>query len=119
LAISEEKMGHGIDDWMVAWNPGSGEVDIGPWPDRTGWSDAYRMTTGCCCMDRHGMTTEGKALMLFIDFNMLVVRDGVDPQNARIANSSRSTSTGGVSDWTYRVLTIRRNSLGMTRLNTR
>ena len=39
-------MGHGIDDWMVAWNPGSGEVDIGPWPDRTGWSDAYQMTRG-------------------------------------------------------------------------
>ena len=75
-------MGHGIDDWMVAWNPGSGEVDIGPWPDRIGWSDAYQMTSGGCNADRHKMTAEGKVMMLFIDFHKLVVRDGVDPQNA-------------------------------------
>lgn len=74
-------MGYAIDNWMVAWNSGSGQVKVGPWPDRTGWSGHYEMTSGCCCIP-HAMTAEGKALMLFIDFHKLVVGYGVDPMDA-------------------------------------
>ena len=26
---------------MYGWNPDSNEIDVGPWPDTTGWSDRY------------------------------------------------------------------------------
>lgn len=78
-----------IDNWMVAWNPAeghargpSGSVLVGPWPDRTRWSDRYLFTTGCCEIPRHQFTIDQKIAQLFIDFHTLVVRDGVDPQVA-------------------------------------
>src|SRR5437868_2104172 len=79
---SEVGMSYSIDEWMVGWNPGSGEVEIGPWPDATRWSDCYQMTSGCCYSARHALSADGKAMMLFIDFHTLVVRDGVSPQDA-------------------------------------
>ena len=37
-------------NWMIAWNTSDSvpRMEVGPWPDRTGWSNAYDMTTGCC-----------------------------------------------------------------------
>jgi hypothetical protein len=26
---------------MYGWNRNSDEIDVGPWPDTTGWSDRY------------------------------------------------------------------------------
>lgn len=76
-------MGYSIDEWMVAWEPASGEVKIGSCPDLTGWSNRYPMSSGCCNAGRrHQMSPRGKVMMLLIDFHKLVVRDGVDPQNA-------------------------------------
>ena len=63
-------------------NPDSGEVEVGPWPDYTRWSRSYSMTSGCCHMNRHEMTSEGKAMRLFLDFHALVVRSGINPQDA-------------------------------------
>lgn len=39
------------NDWIIAWNPAMDSLpvalEVGPWPDRTGWSDKYGATTGC------------------------------------------------------------------------
>ena len=29
---------------MYGWNRNSDEIDVGPWPDTTGWSDRYSLT---------------------------------------------------------------------------
>ena len=72
-----------IDSWMVAWTPGEPEtVEVGPWPDETGWSDPYSFTTGCCELVRHKWNEDRKVMMMFIDFHTLIVRDGIDPQAA-------------------------------------
>ncbi len=76
-----------IDNWMVAWTPGEPEVvEIGPWPDRTGWSSRpghwLSFTTGCCELVRHEWPEDRKVMMMFIDFHTLIVCDGIDPQAA-------------------------------------
>lgn len=85
-----------IDNWMAAWTPHgtgwtrvgetrgtkAGSIEIGPWPDTTGWSDRYAFTTGCCYIDRHKRSLEHKVMMAFIDFHTMVIRDGIDPQDA-------------------------------------
>ena len=72
-----------INNWMVALTPDEPEsVEVGPWPDKTGWSDQYRYTGGCCELARHEWPEDRKVMMMFIDFHTLVVRDGIDPQAA-------------------------------------
>ena len=37
------------DGFMVAWSiEPEPAIEVGPWPDGTGWSDRYQCTTGCC-----------------------------------------------------------------------
>jgi hypothetical protein len=71
---------------MVAWTPAgvkddptAGQVEIGPWPDpyRNGWSDRYQMTDGACLF--RGRREMEWVARVFIIFNTLVVRDGLDP----------------------------------------
>jgi len=50
--------------------------------DNAYWSERYAFVTGCCEVDRHDMPLHGKAMMMFIDFHTLVVRDGIEPQAA-------------------------------------
>ncbi len=74
---------HTINNWMAAWTPGAPEsVEVGPWPDKTGWSDPYQYTGGCCELARHKWPKDRKVMMMFIDFHTLIVRDGIDPQAA-------------------------------------
>jgi hypothetical protein len=78
-----------LDGWMVAWTPidwrrlervaPPGAIEIGPWPDETGWSDKYAMTVGCCLVERHRLDKAQKIALMFIDFHTCVVRDGIDP----------------------------------------
>ncbi|MCK1282238.1 hypothetical protein IVB46_44190 [Bradyrhizobium sp. 61] len=89
-------MAFSIDKWMVAWNPKhstpaldrlgkakpDGAVEVGIWPDKTGWSDDYDSTVGCCDTKRSGFSLEGKVAQMFIDFHTLVVGDGIDPKAA-------------------------------------
>ena len=74
---------------MIAWTPTSyrhsamaGKMLVGPWPDRTGWSDPYSHTVGACFHDNR--TLRGNALIarLFLDFHTAVVRDGVPVDDA-------------------------------------
>jgi len=67
-----------LDGWMVAWDE-DGAVEVGPWPDRVGWSDRYAYTSGCCYLDRRSFSESLRVAMLFIDFHTLVVVYGVKP----------------------------------------
>jgi hypothetical protein len=82
-----------IDGWMVGWTPmrftpGAevfgfpGAVEVGPWPDKTGWSRRYPRTAGCCESARRNWPLDLKIGQLFVDFHTLVVRDRIDPQHA-------------------------------------
>ena len=70
-------------DAGIGWNPGTDQVEVGPWPDRTGWSYRYDYTNGAGAPAQQ--TADLQILMLFITFNTMVVRDQVDPQSAHRA----------------------------------
>lgn len=77
---------------MIAWTPAGyehsetrGRVEVGPWPDRTGWSRRYSAHVGACFSELHDMPEWERIAMLFIEFNTLVVRDGIDPKEAHRA----------------------------------
>ena len=37
------------NDYMIAWNRRERtRLEVGRWPDNTGWSEPYLFTTGCC-----------------------------------------------------------------------
>lgn len=76
---------------MIAWNPtdrpstrrsaetGEGAIKVGPWPDKSGWSQKYDFTGGACMLERHKLPKETIALLVLADFHTCVVRDGIDP----------------------------------------
>jgi hypothetical protein len=70
---------------MIAWDPHTDRIKVGPWPDYRGWSDDYHLTTGACYMIRHKMLVGKQQAMLFIDFNTIVVRDKVPVEAAHRA----------------------------------
>jgi hypothetical protein len=78
---------------MIAWTSPddeyftdtAGKIEIGPWPDKTGWSDRYCYTTGACEMSLHEASADGRIMQLFLDFNAIVVRDGINPQEVHKA----------------------------------
>ena len=70
---------------LIAWNDKSDKIEVRPWSNRTEWSDDYEMTGGACYPHIHRMTEAQRAARLFIDFNTIVVRDGVDVQAAHRA----------------------------------
>lgn len=80
-------------NWMVAWTPMGkpqhgeakpGSIEVGPWPDKTGWSDRYPFTTGCCELPRLDWTEKQRAFQLLLDFHTIVVHDGIDPRKAHV-----------------------------------
>ena len=72
---------------LIAWDDKSDKIKVGPWlaSVSTKWSDDYDMTGGACETRLHRMTEAQRAAMLFITFNTIVVRDGVDVQAAHRA----------------------------------
>ena len=70
---------------MIAWNRETAEIRVGPWPDQTGWSKRYRSTDGACMSFWRELDDTGLALMIFITFCQIVVRDSVPPQAAHAA----------------------------------
>lgn len=64
---------------MIAYNSGDDKaVEVGPWPDRTGWSKPYTYTTGACFMAVHKMSPAMQLAMLFIEFHTAAMRSGCD-----------------------------------------
>lgn len=66
---------------MIAWDV-AGEVQVVPWPDKVGLADHLRNTVGACFSATHDLTPDQLVAQVFIDFNTLVVRDGIDPRKA-------------------------------------
>lgn len=74
---------------MIAWTPRSeaeghrstvGQVMVGPWPDRTGWSDAFACHGGGAEVTEHLPSKARVTTMVLRDFHTLVCRDGMRPR---------------------------------------
>jgi hypothetical protein len=79
---------------MIAWTPKhwadvkpdtAGKVVVVRFPNEAGLSDRYAMTGGACYAEQHRAPEWQRIAMLFIEFNTIVVRDGIDPQEAHHA----------------------------------
>lgn len=79
---------------LIAWtptffedSPTVGQVKVGPLlqegdPD---WTRPYQFTGGASLVDRRSLRGDASTKMLFVDFNTLVVRDGISPRAAHEA----------------------------------
>ena len=91
IARSERETDSG--NWMVAWEPNydlgpapwrvgpraaPGEIEVGEYPDRTGWSRRYRMWVPF----NFPSEIDGPEMMVFLEFAKLVVHYGIDPAAA-------------------------------------
>ncbi len=64
---------------MLCWNPGTDQVALVPWPDRSNLSDNFRYSTLACNSDIHDMSFERRKSIAFIEAMHLIVRDKCDP----------------------------------------
>ena len=67
---------------MVAWNapPQEPRLRVGPWPDSSGWSDPYRLTTGCCIDSFAKLSDDEKAVRLVYQAIGMMF-EGVPPED--------------------------------------
>ncbi|MGU3540849.1 hypothetical protein [Methylobacterium sp. A54F] len=81
-------------DAIIAWTPArwaelkpetAGRVEVLPHPDTGGRARAYMMQAGAGSSAFRALPEEAQLLRMFIDFQTLVVRDGIDPQVAHAA----------------------------------
>ena len=81
-------------DAIIAWTPvrwaelkpeTAGLVVVLPAPDAAGEAKRYMMRAGASSSALATLTEEARVARLFIDFQTLVVRDGIDPQVAHRA----------------------------------
>jgi hypothetical protein len=70
---------------MIAWNPGTDQITVGPWPDREGWTRGYMMKVGAKDLALRKMPPMMRLAQLFLHFNTAIVRDRIDPQVAHRA----------------------------------
>ena len=72
-------------DVMIAWNPGTDQIDVVLWPDKSRSAVALRWTAGACNNEWKTATPEGRLMLLFVHFNTIAVRDRVPVQAAHSA----------------------------------
>ena len=81
-------------DAIIAWTPlrwaelkpeTAGQVVVLPAPDTAGEAKRYMMRAGASSSALAALSEEARIARLFIDFQTLVVRDGIDPQAAHRA----------------------------------
>jgi hypothetical protein len=65
---------------MVAWDRHPMRVKVGPWPDETGWSEAYERRDRTCCAACRESTPDQRLVAIFILFSAIVVREGLDAE---------------------------------------
>lgn len=79
---------------IIAWTPlrwaelrpeTAGQVVVVPAPDTAGAAKPFMMRAGASSSALAGLSEEARIARLFIDFQTLVVRDGIDPQVAHRA----------------------------------
>ena len=88
-----------LKECMIAWNPNSDQVMIGPHPDVTGWSNRYQSTAGACYSHVHSLNEEQRQLYVYVKAVHLIVRDGVDPNAVHKAFSQiEEYEDGFISD---------------------
>ena len=69
------------DGFMVAWNIEPVPcIEVGPWPDRTRWSDRYRSTSGCCNMPFLNSPPAERAQVL-LNLAAGLMFDGIPPED--------------------------------------
>jgi hypothetical protein len=73
---------------MIAYNPFSSDIVVGPHPDRTGWSDDYERAVGGCWLRTKTQSWERNVIQMLLDFHHAVVRDGVPVEAAHRAFSA-------------------------------
>ncbi|MBK9082570.1 MAG: hypothetical protein IPL88_11095 [Rhizobiales bacterium] len=77
-------------DCFYAWNPVDchkngavpGQVQVGPYPDESGWSDQFQSSQGALNLDDRALMGVDLKFRILADFHTMVVRDGVDPTAA-------------------------------------
>ena len=60
-------MSYDRNDYMIAWDvqsTGGPRVEVGPWPDKMGWSDDFALTTGCSDAVFHDLSEREQAQAL-------------------------------------------------------
>lgn len=71
-----------IDNWMVGWTPKGWDrpvsIEVGPWPDKTMWSERYRMTDGCCWTSWRDLPLADKVAQMML-CQLHCIDGGVDP----------------------------------------
>ena len=72
-----------ITEAAIGWNSvtdkGKTEIEVGPYPDRTGWTSRYDGLVGGCVPIVQELNSAERSAMLFVDFNALVIGHGLDP----------------------------------------
>ena len=79
---------------IIAWTPvrwadlkpdTAGQVAVLAMPDMDGVAERYIMRAGASSSSLLALTEEARVTRLFIDFQTIVVRDGIEPQRAHRA----------------------------------
>ena len=92
-------------DWMIAWR--GDHMEVGPWPDRTGWSRKYDLTTGCCNFALHEQS-ESEIAASLVGQALYLISDGVPKETVfrefakiRIWREMRIKLTTGGEPWAF------------------
>jgi hypothetical protein len=76
---------------MIAWTPAydasgmAGQIEVGPWPDETGWSKKYSLTAAPALHGAFEASHWQEVAQIFVNFHSAVVRDGVSLVTAHAA----------------------------------
>jgi hypothetical protein len=70
---------------MIAYDPDTDNIKVGPWPDETGWSDKYLFTVGACYLKMHKAARMRRDIQMMLEFHHAVVRDRVPVDAAHAA----------------------------------
>ena len=72
---------------IIAYDHG-GPITVGPWPDKTGWSDRYTYTVGAGFLKVAKQSDDENRIQVLLEFHHAVVRDGVPVKDAHRAFSA-------------------------------
>ena len=64
---------------MIVWNNQTGEVNVGPWPDKTGWSNHWPRKFRTSYGDAEFAEGLPDLHKMLRDFHWCVLESGIDP----------------------------------------
>ena len=74
-----------LTETVIAWNRDSDDIRVGPWPDETGWTEAYEIMVGANDPVIHRLSPVLLITATLIYFNRAVVVDGIGVKAAHAA----------------------------------